>query len=69
MATYFLLTGVHVIHVLGGAIAVAWLAAGSGAASSPAGAAVVTNRMNGLLLYWYFVDLVWLTIVALLYVV
>ena len=68
LAMYFLLTGVHVLHVTGGALAIAWIGLGlrDGWESS---AARIINRVEAVTLYWYFVDLVWLVIVVLLYVV
>ena len=67
MATYFLLTGVHLLHVIGGMLATTWLAMTPRTTweSSPA---VVLNRMDAIALYWYFVDAVWLMIFAMLYV-
>lgn len=68
LAVYFLLTGVHLLHVAGGLIlnlrlaltrVVTWR-------SSPA---AVVNRLEAAALYWYFVDAVWLMLVVLLYVV
>ena len=66
MATYFLLTGVHVAHVIGGVIAIGWVALRTGAAPDPLPAA---NRLRALALYWGFVDVIWLIIFVLLYVV
>jgi heme/copper-type cytochrome/quinol oxidase subunit 3 len=66
MATYFLLTGVHLMHVFGGVLANAWLIAVSGAAPEPAAFA---NRLRATSLYWYFVDAVWLLMLVLFYVV
>lgn len=66
MATYFLLTGVHLLHVLGGVLANAWVLLRSGAAADPAPTA---NRVRALMLYWGFVDAVWLVMLVLLYVV
>lgn len=68
MATYFLLTGVHLLHVAAGMVAEAWLAL-TGDISSPASAALLANRVSAAALYWYFVDAVWLIIFVLLYVV
>jgi heme/copper-type cytochrome/quinol oxidase subunit 3 len=65
MATYFLLTGVHLLHVLGGMLANVWVMLRGGAAPDPA---AVANRLRALLLYWGFVDAVWLVILILLYV-
>jgi heme/copper-type cytochrome/quinol oxidase subunit 3 len=66
MATFFLLTGVHLAHVLGGVFASAWVARRSGAAPVIAATA---NRLRALALYWYFVDVVWVVILVLLHVV
>ena len=64
MATYYLLTGVHVFHVLGGLVANLWIAWTAGDERS-----VVRNRVEATTLYWLFVDMVWLLIAVLLYVV
>jgi cytochrome c oxidase subunit III len=66
MATYFLLTGVHLLHVVGGLIAIAWVLVRTGAVPDPLPAA---NRLRALALYWGFVDVIWVIIFALLYVV
>ena len=67
MATYFLLTGVHLLHVVGGLIAIAWVAVRTSAA--PADRPAAANRLRALALYWGFVDVVWVIIFVLLYVV
>jgi heme/copper-type cytochrome/quinol oxidase subunit 3 len=66
MATYFLLTGVHLLHVAGGVLANLFVVVRSGAAPDPAPTA---NRLRALTLYWTFVDVVWLAIFVMLYVV
>jgi heme/copper-type cytochrome/quinol oxidase subunit 3 len=63
MATYFLLTGVHLFHVLAGVAANGWVMLRRGAAAEAA------NRLRALTLYWGFVDVVWLVILVLVYVV
>jgi len=65
MATYFLLTGVHLMHVFGGVLANAWLVAVSGDAPEPA---TFANRVKATSLYWYFVDAVWFVMLVLFYV-
>jgi heme/copper-type cytochrome/quinol oxidase subunit 3 len=67
-AMYFLLTGVHALHVLGGLLVnVRILVTPTSAwVGEPA---VVANRVEAAALYWYFVDAVWLVIFVLLYVV
>ena len=66
MATYFLLTGVHLLHVVGGLVAIVWAVVRTGAVPEPLPAA---NRLRALALYWGFVDVIWVIIFALLYVV
>ena len=66
MATYFLLTGVHLMHVFAGALAGAWLIAASGRTPDPA---MLANRVRATSLYWYFVDAVWLVMLVVFYVV
>jgi heme/copper-type cytochrome/quinol oxidase subunit 3 len=66
MATYFLLTGVHLLHVVGGLFAIVFVVVRSGAAPDPAPAA---NRLRALGLYWGFVDVIWLLMLVMLYVV
>ena len=61
---YFTLTGFHALHVLGGIIANAWLLfrAGQGRYNSRTGYPV---ELAGL--YWHFVDIVWLFVFPLIY--
>jgi heme/copper-type cytochrome/quinol oxidase subunit 3 len=66
MATYFLLTGVHLLHVVGGIAATIWVMLRSGRVPDPA---PTVNRLRALTLYWGFVDAVWLVMLVLLYVV
>jgi heme/copper-type cytochrome/quinol oxidase subunit 3 len=67
-AMYYLLTGVHALHVIGGALVNARLAA-TGSAAWVGSAPNVINRVEGAALYWYFVDLIWIILFVLLYVV
>jgi heme/copper-type cytochrome/quinol oxidase subunit 3 len=67
-ATYYLLTGVHALHVLGGLLVNAALLSTS-TASWVGGAPRIVNRMEATALYWYFVDAVWLLLFVVLYVV
>lgn len=67
LALYYLLTGVHALHVAGGLVFSLWLWAGLPRAwRSDSRHAVV--RLESAILYWYFVDAVWLMIFVLLYV-
>lgn len=67
MAVYYLLTGVHMMHVFGGCVVNAWLMLTTPRTWRDA-APLVINRLEAVALYWYFVDLVWLILVVLLYV-
>jgi heme/copper-type cytochrome/quinol oxidase subunit 3 len=64
LACWFTLTGVHLAHVVGGIAANAWVFVGAG--GDPARNEA---RVDGLRLYWYFVDLVWLAILVSFYLV
>ena len=65
-ASYYLLTGVHAAHVVGGAVVLLWLAA-AGQSSTRGNLSRFMNRVSAVRLYWYFVDLVWLMIFVLMY--
>jgi heme/copper-type cytochrome/quinol oxidase subunit 3 len=65
---YYLLTGVHAVHVLGGIIVSVWLVATSRTVWDAEPARVV-NRLEATALYWYFVDAIWVVLVVLLYAV
>ena len=64
---YYLLTGVHALHVLGGIVATLWLVMTSTRMWSTEPLRMV-NRLEATALYWYFVDVIWLMLVVLLYV-
>jgi cytochrome c oxidase subunit 3 len=63
LATYFVLTGFHAVHVFAGAGANLWTMAGA-VRTGPAG---TRERVRALSLYWVFVDGVWLVIFGLMY--
>jgi cytochrome c oxidase subunit 3 len=67
-ATYYLLTSVHALHVFGGLLVNGRLLLTS-TASWVGGAPATVNRVEAAALYWYFVDLVWVVILVLFYVV
>jgi len=52
---FYLLTGVHALHVLGGIAALAYLLAQLAARSS-----VRRNLVNGVVVYWHFMAALWL---------
>jgi heme/copper-type cytochrome/quinol oxidase subunit 3 len=66
MAIYFTLTGLHGLHVIGGIIVNTYLWGFSGAMwkTDPAR---LTNRVEVAGLYWHFVDLVWIFLFPVLY--
>lgn len=63
IAMYFTLTGLHALHVAGGAVANIWVVAGA----KRLDARLTAGRLRALALYWTFVDSVWLIILALVY--
>src|SRR5271156_3311960 len=60
-ATFFSITGLHLLHVLCGVIAIAVVARKFDNGSLTAGHVETTG------LYWHFVDLVWMFVVPLIY--
>lgn len=60
-ATFFSVTGLHLLHVIGGVVAVAVIARGYARGSLTAG------HVETVGLYWHFVDLVWMFVVPLVY--
>jgi cytochrome c oxidase subunit III len=52
---FYLLTGVHALHVLGGVAALAYLLAQNAARGS-----VRRNLVNGVVIYWHFMAALWL---------
>jgi len=63
LATYYTLTGLHALHVVGGMAVNFWIIAGI----RRAGTAVSAQRMQAMSLYWAFVDVVWIAIFVLMY--
>jgi heme/copper-type cytochrome/quinol oxidase subunit 3 len=61
---YYTLTGLHVLHVTGGLILMAWILV-----TGLRGAYTPTNhdRVEAAGLYWHFVDLVWVILFPILY--
>ena len=66
LAIYFTLTGLHGIHILGGMIVMAYFL-GPGKKLYKTNAEQFTNRIEYTGLYWHFVDLVWIFLFPLLY--
>jgi heme/copper-type cytochrome/quinol oxidase subunit 3 len=65
-AIYFTLTGLHGLHVLGGMIVFGYLI-GPGAKMWQTERTRYTNRIEVVGLYWHFVDLVWIFLFPVLY--
>ena len=66
MAIYFTLTGLHALHVLGGALVIFWIW-GPGAKMWKTEPERYTNRVEVSGLFWHFVDLVWIFLFPVLY--
>lgn len=60
-AAFFSITGLHLLHVTGGIVAIAVIARGFARGSLTAG------HVETVGLYWHFVDLVWMFVVPLVY--
>jgi heme/copper-type cytochrome/quinol oxidase subunit 3 len=66
LAIYFTLTGLHGLHILGGMIVMAYFV-GPGARLWKKNPEQFTNRIEYTGLYWHFVDLVWIFLFPILY--
>ena len=66
LAIYFTLTGLHGLHILGGMVVMAYFI-GPGAKMWKTSPAQFTNRIEATGLYWHFVDLVWIFLFPVLY--
>ena len=67
MGIYFTLTGLHMLHIIGGMIVMGyfWLPMGNKMWESDSER--FTNRIEIVGLYWHFVDLVWIFLFPILY--
>ena len=65
-AIYFTLTGLHGLHILGGMVVMVYFL-GPGAKMWKANPEQFTNRIEYTGLYWHFVDLVWIFLFPVLY--
>jgi cytochrome c oxidase subunit 3 len=66
LAIYFTLTGLHGLHILGGMIVMAYFI-GPGAKLWKSNHDQFANRIEYTGLYWHFVDLVWIFLFPVLY--
>ena len=65
-STYFMITGLHGLHVLGGVLVFAFLW-GPGAALYKKNPEHLANRVEVAGLFWHFVDLIWIFVFPLFY--
>jgi cytochrome c oxidase subunit 3 len=67
MGIYFTLTGLHMLHIIGGMIVMGyfWLPFGNKMWTTEPER--FTNRIEIAGLYWHFVDLVWIFLFPILY--
>jgi cytochrome c oxidase subunit III len=65
-ASYFVMTGFHALHVIGGMIPMAWFLFRSATVGIPHNR---HHRVEALGLYWHFVDLVWIFLFPTLYLI
>ncbi len=66
LAIYFTLTGLHGLHIIGGMVVMAYLL-GPGAKMWARNPGQYTGRIDYTGLYWHFVDLVWIFLFPVLY--
>ncbi len=66
LAIYFTLTGLHALHVIGGALVIGYLW-GPGSRMWETDPERFTNRIEVSGLFWHFVDLIWIFLFPLLY--
>ena len=66
LAIYFTLTGLHGLHIIGGMVVMAYLL-GPGAKMYKSHPDQFTGRIEYTGLYWHFVDLVWIFLFPVLY--
>ena len=66
LAIYFTLTGLHALHIIGGVIVNSYFW-GPGSKMWQSDPQRFTNRIEVAGLYWHFVDLVWIFLFPILY--
>ncbi len=65
-ALYYTMTGLHALHIIGGVVVIAYFI-GPGSALWAKNPEYYTNRIECTGLYWHFVDLVWIFLFPVLY--
>lgn len=63
---YFIMTGIHAVHMIAGAGVISWLIVHNSRRREPL-TATERIRIDATALYWHFVDLVWVFLLPLLY--
>ena len=66
LAIYFTMTGLHALHIIGGIVVLGYLW-GPGKKMWKTQAERYTNRIEVVGLYWHFVDLVWIFLFPVMY--
>jgi heme/copper-type cytochrome/quinol oxidase subunit 3 len=66
LAIYFTMTGLHMLHIIGGVVVMLFFL-GPGAKMWRTNPEQFTNRIEYTGLYWHFVDLVWIFLFPVLY--
>jgi cytochrome c oxidase subunit 3 len=64
MMFYFILTGLHAVHLTIGIVVVGWLTAQTARGVYPRAGATVTEVIG---LYWHLIDVVWIFLLPVLY--
>ena len=67
MGIYFTLTGLHGLHIIGGIIVMGYMWLPIGTKLWHTDPEHFTNRVENAGLYWHFVDLVWIFLFPVLY--
>lgn len=62
---YFVLTGLHALHMIGGLACIGWILATWRSRTGPPGQHAIRNFA----LYWHFVDIIWIFLYPLLYLI
>ena len=67
MGIYFTLTGLHVLHIIGGLVVLIYLWTRQADKMWEENPDLLANRIEVTGLYWHFVDLVWIFLFPILY--
>ena len=67
MGIYFTLTGLHVLHIIGGLVVLIYLWTRQADKMWKENPDLLANRIEVTGLYWHFVDLVWIFLFPILY--